>query len=141
VALTVLAVGWRFFETYSGLLTYTELLHAMAAAGAGAGFLFFLWFISKGKWIGFGDVKLAFPLGVIVGTWQVFSMIVLSFWIGAGVSILIMVLMKLQRGKLRLRFLLPNLTMKSVVPFAPFLVSGCLVVLFTKFNVLTLFTF
>lgn len=141
IALTTLATVWLLYEVYVGVSAFTDLFYTVLAAAAGSGFLFSLWFISNGRWIGFGDVKLAFPLGLIVGTWQVFSMIVLSFWIGAGVSILIIALMKLQRGKLRLRFILPNLTMKSVVPFAPFLVAGCLTVLFTKFNVLTLFTF
>lgn len=111
------------------------------AALAGAGFFFFLWFISRGRWLGFGDVKLAFPLGLMVGAPFVFSMIVTSFWIGAAISVTLVGLSRLERGKLYLRFATPKLTIKSVVPFAPFLIAGCLLVFFTHLNVLTLFTF
>jgi leader peptidase (prepilin peptidase)/N-methyltransferase len=116
-------------------------MYTIAAAAAASGFLLLLWLVSVGRWIGFGDVKLTFPLGLIVGAVNVFSMMVLSFWIGAGISLLLISAAKLQRGQLGLRFLPANLTIKSVVPFAPFLVAGCLVVLFTKLNVLNLFTF
>ncbi|MCA9366808.1 prepilin peptidase [Candidatus Kaiserbacteria bacterium] len=114
----------------------------IAAAVAGAAFLFFLWFISKGQWLGFGDVKLAFPLGLLVGSSFVFSFIVLSFWVGALLSLLIMGWQLLpKRGQPRLSTSRQQLTMKSAVPFAPFLVAGCLLVYFTHFNVLSLFSF
>jgi prepilin signal peptidase PulO-like enzyme (type II secretory pathway) len=112
------------------------------AALAGSGFLFFLWYVSKGTWLGFGDVKLAFPLGLLVGAPYVFSLIVLAFWIGAVVSVLLLLMQTvLKRGQQHLRLPLGTLTMKSVVPFAPFLVAAVLVVLFTRINVLTLFSF
>jgi len=41
-----------------------------------------LWFVSKGRWIGFGDAKLAIPLGFILGAPAVFTFVVFSFWIG-----------------------------------------------------------
>lgn len=113
----------------------------VVAAALGAGFLLFLWLVSSGKWIGFGDVKLAFPLALLVGAQSVFSMIVCSFWIGAAVSLLLLGLAKVQRGKLALPFMPSGLTIKSVVPFAPFLIAGSLLVLFTNINVLNLFTF
>jgi len=140
VSLTTLVLAWLAFLVTQGM-PYMDIVYTLIAAAAASGFLFFLWFISKGRWIGFGDVKLAFPLGLIVGAANVFSMMVLSFWIGAGISLLIIAVAKLQRGQLGLRFLPSNLTIKSVVPFAPFLVAGCLVVLFTELNVLNLFTF
>jgi leader peptidase (prepilin peptidase)/N-methyltransferase len=140
VSLTFFSFAWLAFLLLQDL-PYLGVFYTIAGAAGASGFLFFLWFISKGKWIGFGDVKLAFPLGLIVGATNVFSMVVLSFWIGAGVSLLLIAAAKLQRGQLGLRFSTTNLTIKSVVPFAPFLVAGCLVVLFTHLNVLTLFTF
>ena len=100
-----------------------------------------MWLVSKGRWIGFGDVKLAVPLGILVGSSLVFSMVVFSFWIGAAISLLLVGLAKLQRGKLRLRFGLRGLTIKSAVPFAPFLIAGSLFTLFTHINVLDLFSF
>lgn len=106
-------------------------------SGAGAGFFFFgLWYVSRGRWIGLGDAKLAFPLGVMVGASGVFSMVVLSFWIGAVVSLVLLGLQRvLARGKTRLRFLGAPRTMKSEVPFAPFLVLGFLAVQFFHANI------
>jgi prepilin signal peptidase PulO-like enzyme (type II secretory pathway) len=111
------------------------------AAMLGALFLFSLWFVSKGTWLGFGDVKLAVPLGLLVGASLVFSFIVVSFWVGAALSLVLIGAARLTRGQLRLPFLPRGLTIKSVVPFAPFLISGALIVYFTAFDVLTIFTF
>lgn len=140
IALTILSASWLVWQWYQGVVL-SVLGTSIIGAVLGSGFFFALWFISKGKWLGFGDVKLAFPLGLIVGGPLVFSMIVYSFWVGAAISILIVGLGKLQRGQLRLHLGLTNLTIKSVVPFAPFLIAGCLITLFTHIDVLTLFTF
>jgi leader peptidase (prepilin peptidase) / N-methyltransferase len=137
VFLMLLFYGYRFFEGVPLMLLGYDVFASLAMVG----FFFFLWLISSGRWIGFGDVKLAFPLGLLVGAPYVFSMLVLSFWIGAIVSVALVGLSKLERGKLYLRFAAPKLTIKSVVPFAPFLIAGCLVVFFTHFDVLSLFTF
>jgi leader peptidase (prepilin peptidase) / N-methyltransferase len=131
---------------YSYLMSPTvplDLLWPVLSALAGSAFLLALWLVSKGQWLGFGDVKLAFPLGLLVGPTEVFSFIVLSFWVGAGVSLLIIAWQAIQqkRGQSPLHLSGKALTMKSAVPFAPFLVAGCLLVLLTHFNVLQLFSF
>ena len=111
-------------------------------SGIGA-FIFFggLWFISKGKWLGFGDAKLAFPLGVIVGFPAVFSMVILSFWIGAVVSLFLLALQRfVNRGKHRLPFLSNHLTIKSEVPFAPFLIAAFVLVEYFNANIFDITT-
>lgn len=130
------------YEYYLGVTSLEELVVAAGAALAGSAFFLFLWLISKGTWLGFGDVKLAVPLGLLVGTTQVFSFVVLSFWIGAGVSLAILALAwMLEQGKSHLPFPALGLTMKSAVPFAPFMVASSLVIIFTHFNALALFSF
>ena len=114
--------------------------YILSALG-GVAFFLFLWIVSKGQWLGFGDVKLAFPLGLLVGPAYVFSFVVLSFWIGAGVSLLLLGAARFSRGKAGLHVPGKALTMKSAVPFAPFLVASTVVILFTHFNVLALFSF
>ncbi len=137
--LTLSAILW-----YGSLLLrgadWVAVAEAIVAALLGSGFFFLLWFVSKGAWLGFGDVKLAFPLGLIAGPAMVFSMVVYSFWVGAIVSLLLIGIGKYVRGQIRLRKWFPSLTIKSVVPFAPFMIAGCLIVLFTHFNVLSLFS-
>ncbi len=141
VALTVAAGLLIGYECIVSPGQVSTVLPRVLAALAGSGFFLFLWVISKGKWLGFGDVKLAFPLGLLVGPWLVFSFVVLSFWIGAFISLTIIGWAKLSRGKAHLQLPGQALTMKSAVPFAPFLVASCLVILFTNFNVLELFSF
>lgn len=140
VALIVISGSWLAWQWWQGVAV-SILITTLIGALLGSGFFFALWFISKGQWLGFGDVKLAFPLGLMVGGPLVFSMVVYSFWVGAVVSLIIVGLGKLQRGQLRLHLGLTNLTIKSVVPFAPFLIAGCLIALFTHVDVLSLFTF
>lgn len=114
------------------------LLDIVGAAGA-ALFFWGLWRISKGRWIGLGDAKLAFPLALIVGVGGVFSMVVLSFWIGAAISVALLGLQRLcKRGKITLPFMSSPLTIKSEVPFAPFLILGFLCVHLFHANIFTI---
>jgi leader peptidase (prepilin peptidase)/N-methyltransferase len=139
VALTIGSLLWYVSLLFNGT-EWVFIGESIFAALAGTGFFFALWFVSKGAWLGFGDVKLAFPLGLIVGPSLVFSMIVYSFWFGAALSLLLIGIGKLVRGQVRLQKLFGRLTIKSVVPFAPFMIAGCLIVLFTRFNVFSLFS-
>ncbi len=90
----------------------------------------FLWFISKGTWMGFGDAKLAFGMGLILGIMGGISAIILSFWIGALISVGLLVIQKVHLslgGR--------HLTMKSEIPFAPFLIIGFSLVFFFHISI------
>ena len=140
LVLAILAVVF-INEVYLHVMGLPIIVFAwnLLATTLGSLFLWALWRVSKGKWIGFGDVKLVFPLGLAVGYQSVFSMIVLSFWIGAIVGIILLGIQKLRkRGQPHLRFLPEELTIKSAVPFAPFLILGCLSVLFFEIDVVDL---
>lgn len=102
------------------------------------GFFAALWKVSGGRWIGYGDAKLAFPLGLMLGVVGSFTMIVLSFWIGTIISLSLILMLRFSkmRGQPHLRFLYEPLTMKSEVPFAPFLILGFLAVYFGQADVL-----
>lgn len=83
---------------------------------SGLGFfgLFFLIFImSKGKWLGFGDIKYFLVVGLLLGLKGFFVMIFLASFIGALVGIL------------QIIFLGKNL--KSKLPFGVFLAPATLV--------------
>ena len=91
---------------------YSFLLSALGASG----FFFLIWLISRGKWVGFGDVKLVFLIGLFLGFPNVLVALFLSFFIGAIMGIGLIIL-----GKKNL---------KSQVPFGPFLVMGTFIALF-----------
>ncbi len=118
--------------------TYSLMLRMLAGA---VGFLFFasLWFVSSGRWVGLGDAKLALPFGIILSWPAIVSAIILSFWIGALVSVVLLFLQKiLGRGQYRLPFMRTSLTIKSEIPFAPFLILGFMLVNFWSLDVFTL---
>ena len=112
-----------------------------SVAGGGIAFLAFasLWFVSAGRWMGFGDAKLAVPLGMLVGLSGVFSLIVLSFWVGAVITLAVVLYERFASGgQGRLRFKGAPLKMKSEVPFAPFLVIAFALVYLFGADVLSL---
>jgi len=78
--------------------------------------------------MGLGDAKLALGVGWFLGMVYGISAIVLAFWIGAIVSI---VLILFQRLKISSR----KFTMKSEIPFAPFIIFGLLIEFFLQFDV------
>ena len=129
-----------------GILTYTSYVqqsYIIFVWGIIAGCIAFcfyagLWWFSKGRWLGFGDAKLSVSLGMLVGIQGVFSLIVLSFWIGAFVSVLFIAGQWLvQKGKTHLRFSAVPLTIKSEIPFAPFLIGAVVLVYFCSVDVLS----
>lgn len=120
----------------------SEFLYSLAAALVAGGFFFLLWYMSKGTWIGFGDVKLVVPLALVLGYGVTFSLVVLSFWIGAGIGLLLLAIQKLRRrGQPHLRLLDRELTMKSAIPFAPFLILGFLAVYLFQIDVIALLSY
>lgn len=129
-----------------------------------------LWFVSKGRWLGLGDGKLALGIGWFLGATLGGSAIMLAFWIGAGFAL---GAMGAQRAKPELvksikfikskvgtkcrgfknlinlidftRCTGSRLSMKSEIPFGPFLILAVFVVYFTGVNFfdgsVTFFTF
>lgn len=129
IIVAMVLVGYELMQGNEGILS--TFAYRIGAGFIASFFFWGLWYISKGRWIGFGDAKLALPLGVIVGIGGIFSMIVLSFWIGAAVSLFLLGIERLLKGgKTNLHFLSTPLTIKSEVPFAPFLITGFLLVQF-----------
>ncbi len=97
-------------------------------------FAFFglIWFLSRGRAMGFGDAKLVLSIGLVLGAAQGLSGMVLAFWIG---SVVALALLALQRAQLALSKGQKRLTMKSEIPFAPFLVLGAWLSLVFQLNI------
>ncbi len=112
VALMVIALDWYNV----GVLDISRLV----AGPALFAFFFFFWAVSRGTWMGLGDAKLALSVGWFLGLWQGVAAILLSFWIGAILSILVMIV-----GRIRSRK--GGLKMKSEIPFGPYILLGFLI--------------
>jgi leader peptidase (prepilin peptidase)/N-methyltransferase len=118
LAAAILALGVAYAN--GGL---PSVLVGSAAGLAFALFLFFIWYVTQGKGMGLGDVKLAVPLGIFLGPGKAFVAASLSFFIGAAVAVTIVGITRLSgRGS--------AVTMKSEIPFGPFMASGSLLASF-----------
>ena len=93
-----------------------SLLYAFFGAGLVLFFFLFIFLISQGNWLGFGEVKLVFFLGLFLGWPNILIALFSSFLIGALIG----------TGLIALK----RKTLKSEVPFAPFLVMGTFIALF-----------
>lgn len=85
-----------------------------------------LWLLSKGKWMGLGDAKLMLGIGWMMGPSLGLAVIILAFWIGAIVSLLVMLLSH------------KKMTMKTEIPFAPFLILSTLIVFLFNLDIFSL---
>jgi len=77
---------------------------------------FFTWYISRGRALGFGDVKFAIFLGLVLGWPKVLAGFMLAILLGGVVSAFLLAL--------------ASKTLKSRVPFGTFLTVGALIAFF-----------
>ena len=56
-----------------------------------------LWYFSKGRAMGLGDAKLMVPIGLLLGLKQSIVAVMIAFWIGAIVSVIILVIKHLTK--------------------------------------------
>lgn len=86
--------------------------------GATAFALFFIlqFVISKGAWIGGGDVRLGLIIGVLLGFEKGLVALILAYLIGAVLSLILLIQKKVNR--------------KTAIPFGPFLITGVIVAIF-----------
>lgn len=141
---------------------------------------YLFWLLSRGTIMGLGDAKLAIVIGWLLGISAGFTAVMFGFWLGAIVSILIIICRpettQLKRALITSLVLIPlyfylgwnvifvgagmyalygisisawgkrwvrrgyipQLGLKSEVPFAPFLIAGLLIVYFLGYNMFTL---
>lgn len=95
---------------------------------------FIIWLASRGRLMGFGDIKMMIAFGLLLGATAGITAVVVSFWIGALVSLGVMGLQHISRlFPKQKRFI-----MSTEIPFAPFLAIGLYLVIVTDINLLTL---
>lgn len=128
IALAVIGlaiVGVSAAETQDIGGTIVTALGAVAVLG---GLYAVLHFVSKGRWVGFGDVKLGIGLGLVLVDWQLAIVaLFLANFIGCLVVIPLLALKKLQRS--------------AHVPFGPLLISGAVLAWFIGWPILEWYLF
>lgn len=131
------------FAVLAGILLYVRTVNLMtklpylpfldsvphwidwAAAPVVALPLALVWLLTLGRGMGLGDAKLAWGIGWFLGLGGAVSAVILSFWIAFLPSIMLL----FWKSK---RF-----TMKSEIPFAPFLIIGTFVAYTFGVNILS----
>lgn len=122
ILLVILSVVVIIFHT----LTQNNLLHFIASALGASLFFLLLFVVTKGKGMGFGDVKFAGVIGLLLGFPNTVIALYSSFLIGAIVSLALIVT---KRKKLK----------GSIISFGPFMILGVLVAILTGDFILKLF--
>lgn len=114
VVLTGATLFYRLLLVRSGVMPIADLWSSLGWAVGLTACFFGLWWFTRGKGLGFGDVQLVFPLGLILSTGpRVVVGIFAAFVIGAVVGL---TLVGLGRKKFR-----------QAVPFGPFLLLGTVI--------------
>lgn len=91
----------------------TNQLDAIGIA-IGAGFFGAQWVISRGKWVGSGDIILGAAIGAVLGRWEhMVACLFLTYIIGGVIASALLLTKKIKRGE--------------YVAFGPFLALGTLV--------------
>lgn len=90
--------------------------HAIASALGAAGFFLVLYLVSRGKWIGFGDVKFGIFMGLFLG----FPLILVAFFFSYFIGAIVGSVLLLRHVK----------ALQSEIPFGPFLVLGTFIAYF-----------
>lgn len=113
--LLVLALGLGIFNTFQSVESLTYLRDLFSSVLIGGGLFYGLFAVSKGRWIGGGDVKLGLLIGLLIADpLQSFLVLFAASLLGTLV-------------------VLPGLVMKKIqttshIPFGPFLIVGLLIV-------------
>lgn len=119
---SIVSVIWVAVYSMGGNSVIPNILGGIALAG----FFYLLWIVSSGKWIGGGDVKLSFALGLLAG----------------GIpNVLLLLLFASLLGTLYGLPLLLNTKGKKkqhIIPFGPFLIISTIIVFFFGNSILAL---
>jgi len=114
IAIAAAGVVGRTFFAGEGVHTLLSALTGLSIAG---GLFYVLFQVSGGRWIGGGDVKLGFALGLLLGgAGEAFLMLFFASILGLIVSLPAVLLKKTQ--------------LSGKIPFGPFLITSTIVVKF-----------
>ncbi len=98
--------------------------------------LLLIYLISRGRAMGFGDVKFTLFMGVLLGTSAGLLALMFSFWIGGVVGIYLLIMPHIARLGSKFK----KIDRKSEIAFGPFLILGTFIVFIFNLNLDILLT-
>lgn len=114
-----LAVIWNIYldltTHYSLATTHSHFVSGLIGALVVSGFFALQYYISRGRWIGFGDVKLGLFLGSLFGVKSSIVMLFMAYALGAVVGLILIAL--------------DRKTLGSKLPFGVFLSISAIIML------------
>jgi leader peptidase (prepilin peptidase) / N-methyltransferase len=113
--LTLFTFLYRLALTLSGEMQPADFVKTLIGAVVCGGFFWSLWYFTKGRGMGFGDVKFAVPLALLLGWPNMLIGVFGSFMIGSVVAIILLLSKKKK--------------LKQTVPFGPFMVASLVLTL------------
>jgi len=105
----------KFLENLGGQASFKFLLNPLSAAFLAGGFFLALVLASGGRWMGLGDAKLGFFMGLVLGLANILVALMLAFTLGALIGIALILIKKK--------------TLKSEIPFGTFLTFSTFIVM------------
>jgi leader peptidase (prepilin peptidase)/N-methyltransferase len=132
MTLTLAVIAFIGMFLFSGDMLAPHLPHlSMVMAGIVLPLPFAcLWYVSGGKWMGLGDPKLMVGMGWLLGLYGGIAAILLAFWIGAAISLIWVLGVRIFRKK--------HLSIKVAIPFGPFLALSTVIVILTQTNIFSI---
>ncbi len=141
---TIIPDIWSY--TFGGLALFAGALSVVSIREFGMLFLagplvalplFSMWLFSRGMWMGLGDAKLALGIGWLLGLLGGYVALSLAFFIGAFVGVFILlplpsIMKTLGAAGITLMKSREGFTMKSEIPFGPFLICALCIVWFSQ---------
>ncbi|PIR66356.1 MAG: hypothetical protein COU51_04305 [Parcubacteria group bacterium CG10_big_fil_rev_8_21_14_0_10_36_14] len=100
-----------------------DIINLLLAIGIGAGFFLVQYIISRGKWVGDGDIRLGAVLGAGLGFPQIILALLVAYILGAFYGLVLLLLKKAN--------------MKSEIAFGTFLSIGGIISLFWGYRIIT----
>jgi len=100
---------------------WNSVYSMIIAVVIGSGFFLFQYIISKGRWVGGGDIRIGLLMGVVLGFPNIIIALFLAYIIGSFVSVIMLLAKKA--------------TMKTAVPFGIYLTVATFICMFYGNNI------
>jgi len=108
-----IVAGLIYILLMATIFTQPNILYNLLGASIVALFFFALWFVSKGRWIGDGDIRLVFLMGLLIEPSKLIVALLVGFNLAAVISLILLFTGKKKRT--------------DRIPLGPFLIIGTFV--------------